>query len=164
MADKPVFIAGIGPRTGTTLIQRIVNTHPEAWIWGEVGGFGLAEGMWAAAWNSTNKFRDDFHDRDAELYERLENGDRLVNDWVGGLVPSYDVMREAYKAFFTSALRTNRIWGFKAISCSHLNLMRNIFPEAKSTTFGNNLVDVFLNRAESISVFFNFPGSFSSFS
>ena len=129
--SKPVFIAGIGPRTGTTLIQRIVNSHPEAWIWGEVGGFGLAEGMWASAWSSTNKFRNDFYNRDAELYERLKGGDHLVNEWVGGLVPSHDVMRAAYRAFFVKALKTSRIWGFKAISCFHLNLMRDIFPESK---------------------------------
>ena len=129
--DKPVFIAGIGPRTGTTLIQRIVNTHPEAWIWGEVGGFKLAEQCWAAAWESANSFRAIFSGRDRKLYQRLASGDHLINEWVGGLMPLYDVMRDAYRVFFSKMLRTDRIWGFKAVSCSHLWLMREIFPESR---------------------------------
>jgi len=129
--EKQVFIAGAGPRTGTTLVQRIINAHPEAWIWGEIGGFELAERYWARSWESLERFRDSFAGRDRELYERLAKGENLIVEWIGGLVPSRETALKAYQALFRTLLKTKRIWGWKAISCHHLDLMRTLFPEAK---------------------------------
>jgi len=129
--EKQVFIAGTGPRTGTTLVQRIVNAHPEAWIWGEIGGYAIGERLWAESWDSLNSFRDAFRMRDQELYKKRFHGDHLTSDWVGGMVPAYGVAQAAYIAFFRNLLKMDRIWGFKAISCFHLNLMRILFPDAK---------------------------------
>ena len=129
--EKPVFIAGAGPRTGTTLVQRIINAHPEAWIWGEIGGFDLAERHWAESWESLERFRDSFADRDCELYRRLAEGKNLATEWTGGLVPPRETAIEAYRTFFRILLKRKRIWGWKAISCFHLDLMRTLFSEAK---------------------------------
>jgi len=129
--EKPVFIAGAGPRTGTTLVQRIINAHPEAWIWGEIGGFDLAERHWAESWESLERFRDSFADRDRELYRRLAEGKNLATEWTGGLVPPRETAIEAYRTFFRILLKRKRIWGWKAISCFHLDLMRTLFSEAK---------------------------------
>jgi len=46
-------------------------------------------------------------------------------------VPSRETALEAYRAFFRTLLKTKRIWGWKAVSCFHLDLMRTLFPEAK---------------------------------
>ncbi|RLC78749.1 MAG: hypothetical protein DRJ03_24735 [Chloroflexi bacterium] len=129
--EKPVFIAGAGPRTGTTLVQRIINAHPDAWIWGEIGGFELAERHWAESWESLERFRDSFADRDRELYRRLAESENLATEWTGGLVPSRETALKAYRTFFRTLLKRKRIWGWKAISCFHLDLMRTLFPEAK---------------------------------
>jgi len=127
--EKPVFIAGAGPRTGTTLVQRIINAHPDAWIWGEIGK--SLEELWAQSWDNLDASRALFEQRDQKLYMRHARGDKLVSEWVASFMPSRAIAIEAYRAFFLTLLRTKRIWGFKTVSCSHLDLMRTLFPSAK---------------------------------
>lgn len=40
-SDEPIFIVGM-PRTGTTLVERIISSHPEVYAAGELENFGLA--------------------------------------------------------------------------------------------------------------------------
>ncbi len=124
---KPVFIAGVGGRSGTTLVQRIINAHPEAWIWGEIG----AEDKLTESWEGMNKWREMFGNRDRLLYKAHENGDKLESAWVSALIPSEDRLRLAWRSFFEEGFKTKRIWGFKTISCEHLSFMRYLFPSAK---------------------------------
>ena len=39
--DEPIFVIGM-PRTGTTLLERIITSHPEAFSAGELQNFGMA--------------------------------------------------------------------------------------------------------------------------
>ena len=127
--EKTVFVAGVGPRTGTTLVQRIINSHPDAWIWGEIGW--QVEECLTKAWKDMNRWRDAFKERDRYLYKALEDGEKLEFAWSSAIVPPGDRIWQAWRAFFEVSFRTKRIWGFKAITCEHLNFIRHIFPAAK---------------------------------
>ena len=39
LMENPVFIFSAGWRTGSTLLQRLLNSHPEILVWGENGAF-----------------------------------------------------------------------------------------------------------------------------
>lgn len=127
--DKPVFIAGIGPRTGTTLVQRIINTHPDAWIWGEPGR--SVEELLTIAWQNINRWRDVFKERDRYLYKAFKDGEKLELAWSSAIMPSKDRIWQAWRAFFEVGFRIKRIWGFKSVTCEHLNFIRYLFPTAK---------------------------------
>lgn len=47
MSDEPIFIVGM-PRTGTTLVERIISSHPEVYSAGELEHFGIALAQLAA--------------------------------------------------------------------------------------------------------------------
>ena len=127
--DKPIFVAGIGPRTGTTLVQRIINSHPDAWIWGELGQ--AVEIKLTEAWEDMDWWRAAFEKRDKYLYKALKEGQDLSASWISALVPSENRMWQAWRAFFEVSLRRKRIWGFKSITCEHLAFMRYLFPTAR---------------------------------
>jgi tetratricopeptide (TPR) repeat protein len=40
-SDEPIFVMGL-PRTGTTLVERILSSHPEVYAAGELENFGVA--------------------------------------------------------------------------------------------------------------------------
>jgi cytochrome c-type biogenesis protein CcmH/NrfG len=48
MTDEPIFIVGM-PRTGTTLVERIISSHPEAHSAGELEHFAIALAQLAGA-------------------------------------------------------------------------------------------------------------------
>ena len=126
---KLVLIAGIGPRTGTTLVQRIINSHPDAWIWGEPGK--TVEAKLTKVWKDMNFSRAALYERDKAIYEALKastNG--LEFAWTASIMPSEDRMWQAWRAFFEVGFRTKRIWGFKSVTCKHLAFMRYLFPGA----------------------------------
>lgn len=48
LSDEPIFIVGL-PRTGTTLVERIISSHPEVYSAGELENFGVALAQLAGA-------------------------------------------------------------------------------------------------------------------
>ena len=41
LAEEPIFVVGM-PRTGTTLVERIISSHPDVYSAGELQNFGMA--------------------------------------------------------------------------------------------------------------------------
>lgn len=132
MSAAPVFVLGL-MRSGTTLVQRVLNSHPGVTIWGEHGGayrriFTLPE---------VEPFRLDDHHR-----ERIAHGYRRRKAVVGKLsdpaaFDAYvspvepegyedsldDIIRRHLEGLFTTGLAPGTVWGFK-----ETRYAGNVFP------------------------------------
>lgn len=118
MKNKPVFIAGVGPRTGSTLVQRLINTLPDAMIWGEWSGEHFFAQMYAAV----KKAQMAMADRDACLY----NTNQLHDKWTASMMPPN--IDDAFVAFL-KIFQTKPIWGFKTVhDLSYIPILQQLVP------------------------------------
>ena len=109
----PLLVLAAGQRCGSTLIQRLLSSHPEVLIWGEHGGQlsqVLAAGDRLREWTSGDG-------RLARLgYARSRHQSFMAN-----LTPEADHIDQAVRAFLTAlfaepAAGAGRpVWGFKEV-------------------------------------------------
>jgi len=132
----PIFILG-APRTGTTLLQRLLNSYDDVLIWGEHAGFltHVARGFYEA-WDHPNVFRDV-----RSVQAVLETSDP-EDSWQAWMSPS---TRDDWLAGFRALLERlyapeglpgKRYWGFKEIRYltttgdRTLDLLHALYPDA----------------------------------
>lgn len=129
--SNPIFILGSGQRTGSTLVQRLLASHPRVLIWGEQAG---AIARILAAVDSLREWatRDGAVGRDE--YEMLSN-----NGFIANMTPPPDNIDEAARALFETmyakpAVAAGRsVWGFKEVRYGLIeatSLIR-LFPGAR---------------------------------
>ena len=131
--ERPVIIAS-ATRSGSTLLQRLLNTHPDVTIWGEHMGIltELRRAMAVAASSARN----------------LSGGYAQRSNLIGKLVDAEpfsphinpfdaDVLRTAVHDFivrlFAEALPEDTIWGFKEVRyfADDLEFFAALFPSAR---------------------------------
>lgn len=133
--DRPVFVASMG-RSGSTLLQRLLNVHPALTIWGEHGGFlkGLTEAYRLVSVEPSHREQliGGFEHRDTVIGS-LDEHDKF-RPWVSPFHP--DSITERLKTFivetFTEGLTPEVRWGFKEIrySAAELRRLMELFPDA----------------------------------
>jgi hypothetical protein len=147
---EPLFLLGCG-RSGTTLLQRVLNSHGEVVLYGEHGGFlrGIAEAYFFAAeseliateqWTTNRVCRDR-----AEVRAELRDP-RLWPGWSNW----YDraALDQSYRSFVESLFRdpTARYWGFKEIRYGKqdrvIDFLRALYPTARLVFVVRNPLDV----------------------
>jgi len=142
MAD-PIFIFSSGQRCGSTLLQRLLNSHKDILIWGEQHGSIIP------LYEMNNKLLkwESNHRSQRKIY--LEKG---YDNFTPNLVPSdceiIDASRDYLLSLFAKSAKKldKKIWGFKEvrydyeISCFLLKL----FPNAKIIWLTRNVVDCFI--------------------
>lgn len=132
----PIFILSTR-RSGTTLIQRILNSHEKITIWGEHGGF----------LKPISKAYAEFYDK--PVMKNLVNSDRGAENLIGKLTvdkPIFwhnslneEVLKKSFKAFikslFTEKVPQEVRWGFKevryGINDNVMRLLSELFPKAQ---------------------------------
>ncbi|MDR3512931.1 MAG: sulfotransferase [Caulobacteraceae bacterium] len=132
--DEPVFLASIGWRSGSTLMQRILMTDPGLLVWGEPLShllylnrlveplFGFTE-----IWPEMNHW-----------ISRLPKLD-LTRDWIAHVAPDAGHLKGAYRAFLDRWLATPARergfsrWGVKQVRWSgeEAIALRWLYPRAK---------------------------------
>ncbi len=132
--QRPIFVASMG-RSGSTLLQRILNVHPAITIWGEHGGFlsgVLASHRMASQPDAARNLADGYEHRHLVVGEL---GDKSVfKPWVSPFVA--DDFEASIRAMlidlFARELEPSMRWGFKEIRYTDLELrtLMQIFPEA----------------------------------
>jgi hypothetical protein len=127
-ADAPILVLGSGQRCGSTLVQRLLTSHPEVLIWGEHGG----------------------HLRDLlAMHEILLQWDRHVSEparrdfrkggydsWMANLLPGPEALRDAARSYLRAlfaapaAAAGSPRWGFKEVrfSFADAGALRSLFP------------------------------------
>ena len=132
--NRPIFVASMG-RSGSTLLQRVLNVHPEVTIWGEHGGFlsgllqsyeALSEPMTAQNLEVGNRSKDEV------VGELSDKGS--FKPWVSPFdqADAEDRIRDMVLGLFTDGLDPSIRWGFKEIRYSRdeLATLMTMFPEA----------------------------------
>jgi hypothetical protein len=110
----PLLILSAGQRCGSTLLQRLLTSHPGVLIWGESGGhlgrvLQATDGM--MSWS-----------RELGGQGREEFSQRSYQGWMANLMPDEDLITHALRRFIDilyvePATRLGRpIWGFKEVS------------------------------------------------
>jgi len=132
--DAPVFVAGIGWRTGSTLMQRALMTDPTILVWGEPLAHMLhlnrmAEPLLAIS----EEWPEEGH-----WLSHRPNVD-LIHEWVATLAPDPGHLKAAYRAFLDRWLAVparqrgfNR-WGVKQVRWSGEDaiLLRWLYPQCR---------------------------------
>jgi hypothetical protein len=125
----PIAIFASGHRCGSTLVQRLLNSHPEVRIWGEHWGLvnGLLELGSKWRWWGEQSFATD-------------SREALVQDgtaaWMPNLMPGGDPSVEAVRAFLHTMFARpaeaegRSRWGFKEVryGAPTARMLREVYP------------------------------------
>jgi hypothetical protein len=140
----PIFILASGQRCGSTLLQRLLNSHPALLVWGEQNGVlnGLqAEHDRLLSWSSiTQRQRDSYR----------ETG---YDNWTANMAPPQEAVQAAARAYVETlfaepARRLGKArWGFKEVryGVDVAQLLVSLFPEARIVHLTRCIVDCFIS-------------------
>ncbi len=134
----PIFELGAG-RSGTTLLQRILNSHNNVFVWGEHGGF-LKEIADSYFMNFENPIITKCLSLDKKLF--LRECLRLKNPRRNPYWTNYydlDTLKNNYRNFIESFFKPNLLkhshWGFKeiryGINDRVLDMLIDLYPYAR---------------------------------
>lgn len=143
-SDRPIFVLACCHRTGSTLLQRLLNSCPGVLVWGEQGGYlngFLGEFRALLDWES--RFAGHRRTFLAEGYD----------NFVPNVVPEEEDLRAAAGAhvralFGDPAARLGRpLWGFKEVryGADVALFLQRCFPEARFIHLTRDIVDCFLS-------------------
>ena len=109
-AEHPVLVLGSGQRTGSTLVQRLLCSHPDVLVWGEHGGH-LRELL---------AMHDILGRWDAGLAGPAREAYRTAghHGWIANLLPGPDALHEAARAYLLALFHApagRPRWGFKEV-------------------------------------------------
>lgn len=143
--DAPIFVLGAGWRTGSTLVQRMLNAQPGVLIWGEPFGEGailqrLAESL---------AFLDPEHGR---FYGRILPDDGELpteDDWIANLIPPLQHLLPAHRALLDRLFRVPAAshgcsrWGIKEVVWGRdvIDLLAALYPASRFVLLVRNPVD-----------------------
>lgn len=132
---RPIFIASMG-RSGSTLLQRVLNVHPSVTIWGEHAGFlsGILQSYALAREpNAEKNLTQGFEHRNMVIGELSEK--EVFKPWVSPFTPDdlEDGIRSMMTELFTAGLTPDIRWGFKEIRYTDVELrtLMSMFPQAQ---------------------------------
>ena len=132
-------------RSGSTLLQRVLNVHPELTIWGEHNAFLkgiLSSHLVSSSDAAMAKNLDDGFENRASVIGELSEKD-VFKPWVSPFRAS-DVSDGLYQFvvdLFTRDLSPEMRWGFKEIRYTEVELERllNMFPESHLIILGRDV-------------------------
>lgn len=132
--DSPVFIFSAGWRSGSTLLQRLVTSSGDVFVWGEpydhselIQSLARTMTAFSHSWPPTPKFYNG------------ETIDTLSNRWIATLYPSCLSLLKGHRAVFETtfakpalASGANR-WGIKEVrlDIGHAHYLKLLYPSAK---------------------------------
>ena len=137
---KWIFVFSSTHRAGSTLMQRVVNTHPNAHIWGETNvGPNLI------------KIREVFRQKESEgssedVRQKFVRGNR--DAWTALMIPDYERLIAGFRAMLETMLGMDgKICGSKEVSYTRpiLDLYKEVLPSAKYVLLVRNPLDVYLS-------------------
>jgi hypothetical protein len=140
--EAPVFIFSAGWRSGSTLLQRLLNTHPDVMIWGEAYENTFLLHHLAAPFAGFTKEPLDFLFRCDHISNSTgpdELTQSLTQAWIANLSPDPADLKLANLAFMETLFKSyprenNRSrWGIKLVSGTEIlaGYLRWLYPNCK---------------------------------
>lgn len=128
--ERPIFVLGCGWRTGSTLLQRLLCSHPEVHIWGE--NRGIVSDLQHALQTIAGLERVSEKHR-AEFEKHGSGG------WIAMLNPPSEGFRSGLRMLLESYYRDparelgKERWGFKEVryDMSAVRFLRDLYPDSK---------------------------------
>jgi len=138
-------------RSGSTLLQRLLNVHPDLTIWGEHGGFlkGLLE-SYAVTMHDANRDNliDGYENRASVIGELVEK--EKFKPWVSPFRPAdlQNSLGSLMIDLFTRGLTPDIRWGFKEIRYSKNEIipLMELFPQAQLIILARDLDGYSMSR------------------
>lgn len=141
--ESPIFVASLG-RSGSTLLQRVLNVHPQVTIWGEHGGMlkGITEACTALQHEANTKNLESGRELRDSVVGELTDKENFY-PWVSPFTTS-DVVgafRATLLDLFTRGLSPEIRWGFKEIRYDEavLRALMSLFPKAHLVMLARDL-------------------------
>lgn len=142
--NAPIFILASGQRCGSTLIQRLLNSHPNILIWGEQQGH-------------LNRFLSEY--RSLRIWCNRQKPLRNVyltkgyDHFLANMMPSDEQLRDAAVAYLKGLFEIpaeqlgKSIWGFKEVryDANVAIFLQNCFPHARFIHLTRHIVDCFVS-------------------
>jgi hypothetical protein len=132
--DEPVFIFSAGPRSGSTLLQRLILSSKEVLMWGETA---------AAINHITEALRlQDLnlrHSGGVLSFKKFLDSKEPTKEWIANMQPPFSHTIACYSNMLMQmyGLPAKKMgyprWGVKEVRCDLMTyeVLRNIFPKAK---------------------------------
>jgi hypothetical protein len=122
---SPVFVISTTGRSGSTLVMRLLNTHPDLWMWGEAEDVVRALLQVEGARNLRAK------QSSCDMMRLRHDG--VIKGWYPNILPVIDnaaILQTTLPAIFKQPGHT--FWGFKTIFSEphEVEVMQRAFPEA----------------------------------
>lgn len=133
--DAPILIAAPCWRSGSTLVQRLVNSSDRHFIWGEPYAHTHMVERWV---ESLEAFGNGYPEPNY-LWKEGDGIDTLRDDWTANMFPPMKQWFEAQRLWFQTSLASPpemgaRQWGLKTVRFddTHVRYMRWLFPRMKT--------------------------------
>jgi hypothetical protein len=131
--DEPLFLLSAGWRSGSTLVQRLVNSGAAYFLWGEP--YSRADLVPRLA-DSLRPITDAWPRPDDVL---LEHEGPLEDRWTANLHPGLETLLESHRALFRTLCApppgspAGSGWGFKEVrlAADHARYLNLLFPRAR---------------------------------
>lgn len=149
--DRPVFVASVGWRSGSTLAQRILMTDPSILVWGEpLGQLALVSQLMRPLRGFTDSWPPTSH-----WMSHLGEVD-LVRDWVANVTPDAGHLKGASRAFIDRWLaeparaRGFSRWGAKEVrwSAEEAIFLRWLYPDCRFVLTLRHPVNTYLSMKQ----------------
>ena len=136
--DKPVFIFSAEWRSGSTLLQRLINSDRKILVWGEpYNKCNFIQSLSDSLKSFTAHFPPKSYFIDSENFADSE--DKLFQRWTANLYPELQSFVDAQRSFYTTLYAKPAIergfprWGIKEVrlTIDHAYYLKWLFPHAK---------------------------------
>ena len=141
--NRPIFVASMG-RSGSTLLQRILNVHPDITVWGEHGGFltGILQSFEVASEPSAaQNLLAGYEDRHMVIGELSDK--EAFKPWVSPFRTAdlEHAVVTLVRELFTEGLAPSIRWGFKEIRYTdkEIRTLMSMFPKAHLVVLARDL-------------------------
>ena len=147
--ERPIFIGSMS-RSGSTLLQRVLNTHPGLAIWGEHGGLltGITKSLeLAQSKDVIRNLETGFASRDLVAHD---SDQRSFAPWVSPFRSEdwVTAIRSTLLNLYTAELSSEVRWGFKEIRYGYdeHSMLMSLFPGAHLIVLARDVEGFVLSR------------------
>ena len=144
--QSPIFLFSAGWRSGSTLLQRLLMSDSDVFIWGEsYDHCGLVQALAGTTRAFTSQWPPESYYYDGSAK------DTLSDKWIADLYPPLSELRKAHRAFFDRLFAYPareagaRRWGLKEVrlGIEHASYLKWLYPDAKFLFLYRNPLDAY---------------------